>query len=173
MPIRFMLAAALCTATVTTAGCGGSSYGSTPLVGSSGGQAALGSSTPTPTGTVAPAQTAVQTAPPAQTSAPVATARPTPPPTQKAAPFAIAINGDNTSKPQFDPPAARVYTGTVITFTNRDTVPRSAVSDNGVFDSGPIAPGATWQYTAATVGTFNYHDGTRPYAVAYFQVVSP
>ena len=172
MEIRLLSAAAVFTM-VAVAGCGGSSYGSTPLVGSSGGQAALGSSTPTPTATPAPAQTAVQTAPPAQTSAPVATARPTPPPTQKAAPFAIAINGDNTSKPQFDPPAAKVYTGTVITFTNRDSVPRSVVSDNGVFNSGPIAPGATWQYTAATVGTFNYHDGTRPYAVAYFQVVSP
>jgi len=47
------------------------------------------------------------------------------------------------------------------------------VSDTGAFDSGPIAPGATWNYTANTVGTYHYHDGTRPYAVAYFEVVHP
>jgi plastocyanin len=173
MRMRLISTAALFIATAAVAGCGGSSYGSTPLVGSSGGQVALGSGTPTPTASAAPAQTAAQT-PPAQTSAPVATPRPTPPPTQKAAGFDITINGDNTSQPQFSPPAAKVYTGTVITFTNHDSVPRSVVSDNsGVFDSGPIPPGGTWKYTAATVGTFNYHDGTRPYAVAYFQVVSP
>ena len=87
--------------------------------------------------------------------------------------FTIAINSDTSNQPQFNPPAARVYTGTIISFVNHDTVARSVVSDTGAFDSGPIAPGATWNYTANTVGTYHYHDGTRPYAVAYFEVVHP
>jgi plastocyanin len=114
--------------------------------------------------TSAPAQT---TAAPTHAATPAPTAKPV------AQNFSIGINGDNSGSPQFNPPAARVYTGTIIVFTNKDSVPRSVVSDNGTFNSGPIAPGATWNYTAAIVGTFNYHDGTRPYAVAYFQVISP
>ena len=165
---RLAATAAAIGAVFMLAACGGTSYGSTPLVGSGSANAALGGGTPTPTAapTAQPTQAAVVT------SAPVSTPPPTPKPTPQAAAFAIGIFGDNSNQPQFNPPAARVYTGTVITFTNHDSVARSVVSDNGAFDSGPIAPGGTWKYTAATVGTFNYHDGTRPYAVAYFQVVS-
>jgi hypothetical protein len=47
------------------------------------------------------------------------------------------------------------------------------VSDSGTFNSGPIAPGGTWSYSVGPAGTYNYHDGTRPYAVASFQAVSP
>ena len=171
---RLLASTAAAVAVLAVAGCGGTSYGSTPLTGSGSGQAALGSGTPTPSATPPPAQATDTPTQAVVTTAPVKT--PPPPtarPTQQAAAFAIGINGDNTSKPQFDPPAARVYTGTVITFTNHDAVARSVVSDNGAFDSGPIAPGASWKYTAATAGTFNYHDGTRPYAVAYFQVTAP
>ncbi len=155
-------------ASVLLAGCGGTSYGNgQSFNGLNSSQAALGAATPTP----APSA-ATQTAPP--TTAPTAHAA-TPPPTTKpqAQSFAIGIFGDNSGNPQFNPPAARVYTGTIIVFTNHDSVARSVVSDNGAFNSGPIAPGATWSYTASAAGTYNYHDGTRPYAVAYFQVVSP
>jgi hypothetical protein len=44
------------------------------------------------------------------------------------------------------------------------------VSDAGVFDSGPIAPGATWDWVAQGAGDYNYSDGTRPYAVGTIQV---
>ena len=163
---RLLLSIAIVAGALAVAGCGGTSYGSTPLNGSKGSQAAaLGNGTPTPDATAPPqatSQPATQTAPPAHTVAP----------TPQAAAFAIAVNGDNSGQPQFNPPAARVYVGTVITFTNHDSVARSVVSDSGTFDSGPIAPGGSWKYTAAAAGTFNYHDGTRPYAVAYFQVVN-
>ena len=162
---RLLLSIAVVAGALAIAACGGTSYGSSPLNGSTGGQAALGNSTPTPDATAPPqatSQAATQTAPPARTPAP----------TPQAAAFAIGINGDNSGQPQFNPPAARVYVGTVITFTNHDSVARSVVADSGGFDSGPIAPGGSWKYTASMAGTFNYHDGTRPYAVAYFQVVS-
>ncbi|HZQ87587.1 MAG TPA: hypothetical protein VFA83_22265 [Acidimicrobiales bacterium] len=86
--------------------------------------------------------------------------------------FEIDINGDNSGTTQFDPPAARVYAGTTVKFTNKDTVARSVESDTGAFNSGPIAPNASWSYKAATAGQFNYHDGTRPYAVGSFEVVN-
>ncbi len=157
-------------AAVLTA-CGENNVGSGVKFGQgSSGQAALGSD-PTPSPTKAP------TAPPtAQQAAAPPTHAPAPPPTAKpqVSHFAIAINSDS---PQFNPPAARVYSGTIIDFTNHDTVARSVVEDdqdnpNLHFSSGPIAPGQTWSFTAGTAGTFHYRDGTRPYVIGYFEVVA-
>jgi plastocyanin len=86
--------------------------------------------------------------------------------------FEIDINGDNQASTQFDPPAARVFKGTVVKWTNKDTAPRSIEADNGAFKSPSIPPGGTFTYTANAVGSFNYHDGTRPYAVASLEVVN-
>jgi plastocyanin len=83
----------------------------------------------------------------------------------------IDINGDNAGTTQFDPTPIRVAVGTVVKWVNKDSVPRSVESDTGAFSSGPIAPGATWPYKAATAGQFNYHDGTRPYAIGSLEVV--
>ncbi|MBV8690918.1 MAG: hypothetical protein JOY57_04610 [Actinobacteria bacterium] len=101
------------------------------------------------------------------TAAPRATT--TAPPAQA---FEIEINGDNSGTTQFDPPAARVYAGTTVKFTNKDTVARSVEADNGGFNSGPIAPNASWSYKTSAPGQFNYHDGTRPYAVGSLEVVN-
>ena len=79
--------------------------------------------------------------------------------------FEIAINGARSSS-AFDPPDAHVTKGTVVTWTNRDAQTRSVVADDGAFKSPSIAPGRSWSYTASKSGTFTYHDGTRPYAVA-------
>jgi len=86
--------------------------------------------------------------------------------------FEIDINGDNSGTTQFDPPAARVFVGTSVKFINKDTVARSVESDNNAFASGPIAPNGSWTYKPAAAGQFNYHDGTRPYAVGSLEVVS-
>jgi plastocyanin len=127
----------------------------------------VATATPVPTPTPPPAVHA-ETQPPAvvHTAPPVATATPRP-----AAQFGIAINGDNSGQPQFQPTPVRVYVGTIIVFTNNDSVARSVAADSGAFNSGSIAPGKTWTYTASTIGTFDFHDGTRPYAVGTLQVV--
>jgi plastocyanin len=104
------------------------------------------------------------------TAKPVAT---TSPPTTQAIPtFDISINGDSGSTTQFDPSAVRVYKGTIIRWTNKDKVARTVEADAGAFSSGPIQPGATYSYKTVTAGSFNYHDGTRPYAVASIEVLS-
>jgi plastocyanin len=79
--------------------------------------------------------------------------------------FEIAINAVG-----FDPSYSRVLPGTVITFRNDDTQVRSAVGDNGEFDTGDIAPGATATYTAPASGVINFSDGTRPFVTGTIEV---
>lgn len=130
--------------------------------------------TPTPApataaATAKPVAVTVHTPTPVvHTAAPTAPPRPTPTPIH----FPIAIQGDNSNNPAFNPPVVRVYVGSLVVFTNTDTVPRSVVADNGAFNSGLIAPGKSWSYTTTTAGNFDYHDGTRPYAVASLQVLA-
>ena len=67
----------------------------------------------------------------------------------------------------------RVFKGTTLKVTNNDSLARSMTSDeSGVFDSGMIAPGATWTYVANTVGKFNFHDETRPFIVGQLEVIA-
>jgi plastocyanin len=95
---------------------------------------------------------------------------------QRAAPqFPIKIESDTSSTPGFVPAQAQVYKGTIIVWTNTDTKPRSVVSaaaDPAAFNSGLIAPGASWSWTATVNGTFGYSDGTRPYQQGSFAVIN-
>jgi plastocyanin len=102
------------------------------------------------------------------TTRPTATTAPAP----KQQTFEIDINSDTAGTTQFDPAAARVFKGTLVTWTNKDAVVRSVEADNGAFKSPSIPPGGTFSVTANTPGSFNYHDGTRPYAVASLEVVN-
>ncbi len=66
---------------------------------------------------------------------------------------AISINNG-----KFRPKNISVKVGSTLTWTNNDTAPQSVTSDTpGVFDSGTLQPGAKWQYTFNTAGTFPYH----------------
>jgi plastocyanin len=84
----------------------------------------------------------------------------------------VVVNSDTAGKSQFDPSAARIYSGTCVAWRNADKVKRSVVADAGSFTSGDIAPGGSWTYCPKSTGKFNYHDGTRPYAVAYLEVLA-
>ena len=105
------------------------------------------------------------------TAAPRTTTTATPTTVQTIA-LDITINGDSGSTGQFDPSAGRVYKGSIVRWTNRDKQARSIEADTGAFDSGMLAPGASFTYRAQTAGSFNYHDGTRPYAVGTLEVVN-
>ncbi|MBS1919315.1 MAG: cupredoxin domain-containing protein [Bacteroidetes bacterium] len=51
-----------------------------------------------------------------------------------------------------------VKKGTVVKWYNQDGYAHTVTSDDGnSFDSGNLASGATFSYTANTVGTFQYH----------------
>jgi hypothetical protein len=59
-----------------------------------------------------------------------------------------------------------------VRFQNNDTVARSVVSNDNKFRSPSIPPGGSWVLTLPTPGTYNYQDGTRPYAVGSIRVVA-
>jgi plastocyanin len=50
-----------------------------------------------------------------------------------------------------------VAVGTTVTWTNNDTSPHTATSDDGTFQSGKIDPGASFSFTFDTAGTYEYH----------------
>lgn len=86
--------------------------------------------------------------------------------------IAVSINADTSGAGSFDPSVARVFTGSTVRWVNKDTVARSVESDTGTFSSGSIKPGDSWSFQFKRAGKFNYHDGTRPYAVAAIEVRS-
>lgn len=132
--------------------------------------ARLGETTTTVTAAEAPDQQRVALGDTTTTTAAPATTTTAPP--ERVA-LTISINSDSGSATQFSPSAARVFRGSLVEWVNNDTVARSVVADDGAFDSGMIAPGGAFRYRADTAGTFNYTDGTRPYAVGTLDVVPP
>jgi plastocyanin len=98
----------------------------------------------------------------------VTTTRPRPTTTVAQAALEIHIKAQS---PQFDPAVGAVRAGSVVRWINSDSQPRSVESDDpGVFTSPMIPPGGSWDFKTKSTGSFNYHDGTRPYAVGQLQV---
>jgi len=167
-PRRVRTLALLFAALSLVAACGGEeNVGDESLLeGTEGGDEALRlGETTTTTSTTAPAGDTG----PTETTAPPVTAPPT---TVAAAPSVeVSIGSDTTAGGQFQPRVAQVPSGAIVRFVNNDSVARSVVADAGGFSSGDIAPGGTWDWVAGAPGTYNYSDGTRPYAVGSIEVV--
>lgn len=61
----------------------------------------------------------------------------------------------------FQPNVLKVKLSKTVTWTNNDTVQESVTSDTaGLFDSGPLNPGAKYTFTFTQAGTFKYHSTT-------------
>ena len=116
--------------------------------------------------TTSPQAAAATTAPPT-TAAPTTVA----PTTTIDRSFTIAINGDKSGLPQFEPTNARVRVGTPVRFVNNDTQARGVYSREAGFSSPEIAPGASFTWTPKAAGTFPLRDPTRPYVTATLEVV--
>jgi plastocyanin len=56
----------------------------------------------------------------------------------------------------FNPATVNVEPGAHITFTNRDQTNHTATSNNGAFDTGTIAPGASRTVVLKRPGTYTY-----------------
>jgi YVTN family beta-propeller protein len=102
-----------------------------------------------------PATTVIGTAPIASTSAAAASE-----PTVSIAQFA------------FTPATLTVRVGQAITFTNSDSVAHTTTSPGGGWDSGPLAPGASYTVTPQQPGTYSYHCNIHPFMTGTVAVTS-
>ncbi|MGB8219014.1 MAG: cupredoxin domain-containing protein [Methanoregula sp.] len=65
----------------------------------------------------------------------------------------------------FNPSTLTVKTGTVVTWVNQDATTHTVTSDTGSlvpFSSDPIPPGASYNVTFTTPGTYTYHCSIHP-----------
>ncbi|MHB8619933.1 MAG: cupredoxin domain-containing protein, partial [Chloroflexota bacterium] len=62
----------------------------------------------------------------------------------------------------FGPQNIVVRNGDTVTWTNSGSQVHTVVADDGSFDSGGIAPGASWSHTFGQAGTYPYHSSTEP-----------
>ncbi len=63
----------------------------------------------------------------------------------------------------FAPNLAEIGAGGTVAWTNRDQLPHTVTADDGTWDSGPIAPGATWRRTFDRPGTYRFHCTPHPF----------
>jgi plastocyanin len=57
----------------------------------------------------------------------------------------------------FSPSTLTVSKGTTVTWQNNDGVTHTSTSDDGLWDTGNIAPGSSKDVTFSNAGTFKYH----------------
>ena len=62
----------------------------------------------------------------------------------------------------YNPNPYNVQVGTVVTWTNNDSINHTATSDTGVFDSGTLAAGQSYSYTFTATGTYTFHCNVHP-----------
>jgi plastocyanin len=62
----------------------------------------------------------------------------------------------------FQPASLEIPAGTTMTWTNSGAATHTATADNGAFDSGRLAPGASFSQTFNSAGTFTYHCEIHP-----------
>ena len=93
---------------------------------------------------------------------PAPTPAPTPNPDGQATLVSIPVGAENLGNRAFVPDEADIAVGATITWTNNDVVTHTSVSDNGVSNSGNVAPGRQFSVTFTTAGTFPYHCTIHP-----------
>jgi len=62
----------------------------------------------------------------------------------------------------FNPSTLNVKVGTTVTWINNDTTTHDVVSDSGLFNSGNLTNGMSYNYTFNQTGSFPYHCSIHP-----------
>ena len=71
----------------------------------------------------------------------------------------------------FDPPQIHVPTGSIVSWTNADSIQHTVTSDEqGLFDAGPISPGDTFENVFDSAGEFGYHCAIHPFMTGVVMV---
>ena len=83
-------------------------------------------------------------------------------PTIGAATVTIQPNARTAGTAAFVPNPLTVSSGAVVTWSNTDSTTHDMVSDTGVWDSGRIAPGGSFNFTFPSKGPFPYHCSIHP-----------
>ena len=65
-----------------------------------------------------------------------------------------------------DPVTVVIGVNNTVVWTNNDTAPHTVTANDGSFDSGNMAPTATFTFTFTTPGTYHYHCIYHPWMVA-------
>lgn len=63
----------------------------------------------------------------------------------------------------FDPSQIITPVESTVFWTNEDAIEHTVTSDEGLFDSGPISPGDTFDNTFDSTGEFGYHCSIHPF----------
>ena len=105
----------------------------------------------------------------------IAVAQPAVVPAEPTAPTESTTPAENTTPPApndtttvemrnnaFNPAQLNVAPGTTVTFVNNDTEPHTATADNGLFDTGVLEPGYSFDVFFDGVGTVTYHCELHP-----------
>src|ERR671916_2943317 len=100
-----------------------------------------------------PTTVPAQTTQPAESTTPAQTTTPAPNST-------ITVDISNHA---FNPAQLNVAPGTTVTFVNNDTEPHTATADNGLFDTGVLQPGASFDVFLDGSGTVTYHCELHPH----------
>jgi plastocyanin len=89
-------------------------------------------------------------------SSPSSSPSTTPPATSGSAAVSIPTNARTLTTTAFAPNPLAVTVGTTVTWTNNDSIAHDSVADNGLWNSGILGPGQSFQFRFATAGTFTY-----------------
>ena len=72
----------------------------------------------------------------------------------------------------FSPAVIDVQVGDTVAWRNTGTMQHTVTADGGEFDSGMLAPGATWEHRFSVPGTFGYHCTPHPWMKAVIHVIA-
>ncbi len=90
-------------------------------------------------------------------------------------PASLASPAANTVMIQgmaFTPAAITIKAGQTVTWVNQDTLAHTVTGDQGGWDSGSLAPGASYQQTFPKAGQYAYHCSIHPFMVGQV-IVTP
>lgn len=87
---------------------------------------------------------------------------PTPTPSPNGSTVSIVAGASTKTSNAYNPNPISVARGTTVMWMNDDSVTHTATSDGGAWNSGAIAPGASFRFTFQSAGTFTYHCQIHP-----------
>jgi plastocyanin len=122
-------------------------------------QSVLDGTVGTNQGATQPAEVPAETTAPANTTAPAQTTTPA----ETTAPAPSGTITVDIRDHAFNPAQLNVAPGTTVTFVNNDPEPHTATADNGVFDTGVLEPGYSFDVFLDGSGTATYHCELHPH----------